>query len=220
MQFRVVRTKYKGSVHLYGQIVESYRRESDGMPTHGVVQALGELSPVQAANLKTAFDASRNGHRVCVVDPEVLARSIPVPLWTRDLVAICAVRQALKDFGLHQVLREVFAGHDEEVEPADMVAALVAQRCVAPASKLAACRWFSDTVLPELLGISPAQFHNTRLHRVLDRLESVESNLQNNMINKMLQADGKQCTAFFIDCERCPTTSRSPARTNACHVQF
>ena len=43
MQFRVTKTTYKGTVRLYGQIVESYRRQADGVPMHRVVRRWGGL---------------------------------------------------------------------------------------------------------------------------------------------------------------------------------
>lgn len=200
MQFRVVRNTYKGKVRQYGQIVESYRRESDGMPTHRLIASLGILTDEQAANFKAAFAASRLGQQVRVVDAETLAAAVPAVAWTRDLAGICAVLQAFSDCGLQELVHELFAGHGEDCDPAAVVAALVTQRCVAPDSKLAACRWFGDTVLPDLLSITPAQFHNSRVHRVLDRLQAKESDLQAALASRLLRADGLACHAYFIDC--------------------
>ncbi len=210
MQFRVVRTKYKSGVRQYGQFVESFRRPSDGMPMHRVVASIGIVTDEEAANLKLAFGASRHGQRLHVLQADV-APVVPTVAWTRDLVDICAALQAFADCGLHQLLRDLFADHGEEVDPADVVAALVVQRCVAPDSKLAACRWFGDTVLPELLGITPAQFHNSRVHRVLDRLQSCEQDLQRALAGRLLAADALGCTAFFLDCTDTWFTGHGPA---------
>ena len=58
--------------------------------------------------------------------------------------------------------------------PADVVEVLVANRCLAPCSKLRVTEWTPRTALPEVIGFQPDQLHNTRLHRVLDSLEAVE----------------------------------------------
>lgn len=200
MQFRVVRTTYKGTVRQYGQIVESFRRPEDGMPTHRVISSLGPVTDDQAANFKLAFAAARLGQRVRVVEPELLAAAAPAVAWTRDLADACAVLQAFADCGLWHLVRTLFAGHAEDCEPVGVVAALVAQRCIAPDSKLAACRWFGDTALPELVGITPAQFHNSRVHRVLERLQDAEPELQAGLAQCLLRADAKACRAYFIDC--------------------
>ena len=67
MQFRVVRTKYKGGVRQYGQFVVSFRRPSDGMPMHRVVASIGIVTDEEAANLKLAFGASRRVGRRTVL---------------------------------------------------------------------------------------------------------------------------------------------------------
>ena len=200
MQFRTVRTTYKGVTRQYGQIVESFRKPDTKVPTHRVLFSLGPVDDVQAANFRAAFAAARDGRRLHVVGPDVLANCMPTVAWSRDFADVAAVLQAFDDSGLFRLVRDLFAGHGEDLNPADVVAALVAQRCIAPDSKLAACRWVPDTVLPDLLGILPGQFHNTRIHRVLARLEAADADLQAGLAGRLLAVDGRPCTAFFIDC--------------------
>jgi transposase len=54
---------------------------------------------------------------------------------------------------------------------------MVANRCVAPCSKLRLTEWTPTTALPEILHFRPQQLHNTRLHRALDRLKDIEPKL-------------------------------------------
>lgn len=211
MQFRVVKVKAKNGFRQYGQIVESFRRPADGMPTHRVIASLGVVSDEQAAVFKAAFSAAGRGAGIAVLEGNALADLAPAPEWTRDWLDIAACWQAWHDSGLHDLVRGLFAGHQEEVEPADVVAALVVQRCVAPASKLAACEWFADTALPELLGIAPARFHNTRLHRVLERLEKADADLQCAFADLLRNAGGQPCTALYIDCTDTWFTGHGPA---------
>ena len=53
---------------LYPQLVESYRRKSDGMPMHRVIASLGHLTQMELDNLKAALDASRQGKKVVVAN--------------------------------------------------------------------------------------------------------------------------------------------------------
>ena len=77
------------------------------------------------------------------------------------------------DLGLHQFFDDLLPIGDAVVAPSSVVAALSIQRCVDPGSTLYAERWFPRTALPELLGISPVHFNNSRLHRVLDAVDQV-----------------------------------------------
>ena len=72
-----------------------------------------------------------------------------------------------------------------------------AQRCLDPQSKLHAVRWFPRTALPELLGISPAQFNNTRVHRVLEQLENSEQELMRALSRRAHEQHGRFATMFL-----------------------
>ena len=64
MHLRLSSVTRNGKSYQYAQLVESVRREHDGMPVHRVVANLGRISdPVQLENLKAAFDANRTGQR-------------------------------------------------------------------------------------------------------------------------------------------------------------
>ena len=170
------------------------------MPTHRVIGSLGQVSVEQAAAFKAAFQAARTGAAVQVLDAGALDQLGVTAQWSRDWLDVAACLQAWQDSGLDAMVRSLLSGHEDKVHPADIVAALVVQRCVAPDSKLAACDWFDKTALPELLGVQPARFHNTRLHRVLDRLEQVDADLQCAMADLLRNSDGQPCTAVFVDC--------------------
>lgn len=183
MHLRVSSVTRHGKTYQYAQLVESIRREQDGMPAHRVVANLGRISdPVQLENLKAAFDANRTGQRVApvasnVADPvrESARLRRPDPqLCYLDAAVVVAL---LEQLGLTDELVRLLPKQDSEVSPERIVTALVAQRCVAPGSKLYAVRWFPRTALPELLHVSPPQFNSTRVHRVLEELESCEREL-------------------------------------------
>ena len=59
MQVRVSSVTRRGKTYQYVQLVESVRRERDGVPVHQVIANLGRISdPVQIENLKAAFAAN------------------------------------------------------------------------------------------------------------------------------------------------------------------
>ena len=64
MQIRMTRVRRGGKTYEYPQLVESYRRKSDGMPMHRVIASLGHLTQMELDNLKAALDASRQGKKV------------------------------------------------------------------------------------------------------------------------------------------------------------
>jgi transposase len=73
----------------------------------------------------------------------------------------------------------------------------VAQRCLNPRSKLQAVRWFPRTALPELLCVSPTQFNNTRVHRVLEQLESAERELMRALSRRAYEQHGRFATLYL-----------------------
>jgi hypothetical protein len=182
MHVRATTTKRGNRTYQYAQLVESYRRETDGVPMHRVVANLGRLTdPVQLEDLQAAFAANRTGQRLAPVaraaaEPAATAR-LRRPLAILRYLDVAVVVQMMNRLGLSDQLARLLPRAESEVAPERIVAALVAQRCLDPQSKLGAVRWFPRTALPELLGVSPAQFNNTRVHRVLEQLESAEQEL-------------------------------------------
>lgn len=196
MQLRVSRVSRNGKTYEYAQLVESYRREGDGVPMHRVVASLGTLSAVEIENLRTALAAGRSGKRV-VVARTAPGRVTKVAASLRYL-DVAVLLELWRAWELPELLSEVLPHGASEVVPADVVAALAIQRCVSPGSKLSATRWFPRSALPELLGIAPDAFNNTRLHRVLDALEKSEVALMAKLPRRYQEREG-DFLAMFLD---------------------
>lgn len=198
MHVRLSKVTRNGKTYTYGQLVESYRRKKDGMPAHRVVASLGSLDEHTIANLRAAFEASRKGQSVVVDPPTVTKLALnPVQANLRYLdVAVCW--RLWKRWKLGELLGGLLERPGHEVPAADVVAALVVQRCVAPASKLAAQRWLPTTALPELFALPPQRFNNTRVHRVLAELEQVDGALQEQLAKRTGAIDGGY-RALFMD---------------------
>ncbi len=143
------------------------------MPAHRVVANLGRISdPVQLENLRAAFAANRTGQRLAPVvsnaaDPARSTVRIRRPELQLRYLDVAVVVAMLEKLGLTEELARLLPRAESEVGPERIVTALVAQRCVEPQSKLHAVRWFPRTALPELLGVSPAQFNTARPHQGL-----------------------------------------------------
>lgn len=179
MHVRVSRVSRNGKTYAYAQLVESYRRD-DGMPAHRVVANLGALVPEQLANLKAALAATRNGERLASTAPGS-AKLPEAPVANLAYLDLATLLELAHECGLRAMLDELLPRGQSTVPPSDIVVALALQRCVDPGSKLYAERWFPRTALPELLGLAPESFNNTRLHRVLDELDGVTSELMNQL---------------------------------------
>lgn len=172
MHLRTARIRRQGRTYEYIQLVESFRRPSDGMPAHRVVGNLGKLSPVEVENLRLALSAAREGKRV-VLAPSGALTSPPHPRPVANLryLDVAVLWELLCQCGLEGLLKEALPAGEAEMPLHLAVAALAIQRCVDAGSKLYATRWVPRTALPELLGFAPAAFNNTRVHRVLDELD-------------------------------------------------
>lgn len=196
MFVRVVSVKRNGRVLQYAQLVESYRRESDGKPAHRVIASLGRPEDPLVANVRQALAATREGKRLA---PVVAARGQkpPKPDATLRFLDLAVVLELWREWELDQLLDELLPQGQECVRPADVVAALVFQRCVDPGSKLFATRWLPRTALVELLGISPAHFNNTRLHRVLEELDAATPRLMAKLPARYGQRGGAFASLFL-----------------------
>jgi transposase len=196
MQVRATTLRRGNKTYQYAQLVESYRRQSDGLPLHRVVANLGRITdPVQLENLKAAFAANRTGQRL---EPVVAQTArLRRPQATLRYLDVAVVVEMMRTLGLTEELARLLPKEQSDVAPDRIVTALVAQRCLDPQSKLHAVRWFPRTALPELLGVSPAQFNNTRVHRMLEQLESSEQELMRALSRRAHEQHGRFATMFL-----------------------
>jgi hypothetical protein len=198
MQVRLSRTTRSGKTYEYAQLVESYRRESDGMPMHRVIANLGALSALELDNLRTALKAGREGKRVALAraaKPAPQAR--PRILDNLRYLDVAVLLEVWNGWGLTELLSELIPTASSEIAPASVIAALTLQRGVDPGSKLYATRWFPKSALPELLGASPAAFNNTRVHRALDALDAAGTMLMAKLPRRYQESQGAFASLFL-----------------------
>lgn len=197
MHVRVTKKVVKGKTYRSVQIVHSFRRKKDGMPSHRVVATLGNLPELETENLRAAFRAARKG--MILVPEKLTAELIAKIKENLHYGDVAVVHNLWLEAGFAKLIDELAPTSDTTVSPGEVVGALVAQRCTAPASKLAACRWYPTTALPLMQGIEPAQFNNSRIHRTLDILDDIRDELQERLAQRVQHRHGK-AVHLFLDC--------------------
>jgi hypothetical protein len=194
MHVRVTRTNRGSKQYRSVQLAQSYRNEA-GKPVTRIIASLGNLADIEIANLRQAIAASRLGQAVVMAAPKSAPPKVKRSLAHLD-VATCW--RTWQRWGLTELVDEL-SPTEREVSVGQVVAALTVQRCVAPASKLEASRWYPTTALPELQGVRPTRFNNTRVHRALDALAAMEEPLQQRLAEH-IEAEQGQFVSLFLDC--------------------
>lgn len=195
--------KKKNATYVYYRLVEGFRRENDGKPAVRVIANLGQLSTLMAQNLDLAIKAARKGLPV-VLEPKPAELLIQEALKGSVVRANyryldIAVLQALwRHWEIGVLLEGLMPNSSNTVCSAKVIEALTLQRCIDPNSKLFATTWFPTTALPELMGVSPETFNNSRLHRDLEAFDAVLEPLQQRLTQRYLQNEGS-FTSLFID---------------------
>lgn len=196
LRLRTSTVRRNGKAYRYHQLVRAVRR--DGRPTHEVVAHLGRLSPEEVRALQEGLGTLRPERASDVSGllldlREVRARAA---LQYLDLRVVHGLWRA---WGLREFLRAVLPPGGAEMEPADVVFALVANRCLAPCSKLRVTEWAPRTALPELLGYEVDRLNNTRIHRVLAAMEGIEPALTRFLIQHPVRQQHGDGAVLFLD---------------------
>jgi hypothetical protein len=192
----------------YTQIVRSYRNKR-GRSVHKVLASFRDLPPVLVENLKAAIAAARDDKAVVVAEDLLAAMPRPKVRANLQYLDAAVALQIWRDWRLGDLLDRVLPQSDSEVPVTDMVAALAINRCIRPSSKIKTCRWYPTSALPELQGLAPGKFNNTRVHRVLEDLEAAEPALQQQLSNHIEATQGAFVT-LFLDVTDTWFTGRGP----------
>jgi hypothetical protein len=110
MQVRATTVKRGNKTYQYAQLVESYRRESDGLPVHRVVANLGCITdPLELENLKAAFAANRSGQRLAPVvataaEPTAQTARLRRPHAILRYLDVAVVVEMMRQLGLTEEL--------------------------------------------------------------------------------------------------------------------
>ena len=199
MQIRWKRVKTDRKVYQYAELVESYRRKSDGMATKRVIANLGVISQDMFDNLSRAFQASRDGKRVVTATTTMMAPGKPADCLR--YLDVAALLEIWRRYGLAELCTELLPPGDKTASPADVITTLVLHRCCDAGSKLHATRWYPRTALPELLGLDPAAFGNSRLHRDLELLSQKKTEFERRLpaLYRANSGPGSAFSALYVD---------------------
>ena len=193
MFLRTVKVKNRnGGYTRYAQLAESYRR-ADGMPANRVIANLGILSDLEIANFRASIKASKEGKAVVV--PDVSNPQFEI-IQNLAFLDVAVGLELWRSWHLSELLDGLIEDKGTAMSTSDVICALTMQRLVEPGSKLSAQRWYPQTALPELMGVKVANFHNTRVHRALEKLSKVEEKLQDKLGTKYL-SQGAFSTLFM-----------------------
>jgi hypothetical protein len=196
MHIRTSRVTRNGRTYEYFQLVESFRRPSDGMPSCRIITTFKPEQALEVDNLRSALAAARKGKRVAIAQTPC-AREARTPAANLRYLDLAVLLELWREWGLDELLSELIPAGAELLQPAAVIAALSLQRCVDPGSTLAATRWLPRTALVELLQLDDKSFNNTRLHRTLDALDGASSALMSKLARRYEERDGVFASMFL-----------------------
>ena len=194
---RVTTVRRGNKTYKYAQIVQSFHRPGKS-PGQRVIQNLGKLSEKEIENWRAALEATRTGKTLVVAGDPRSGGPSEKPRANLRYLDIAVLHEQWNRWGLTELLDELMPVRDSLVAPSAVVESLVLQRCVKPNPKYYAVDWFPTTALPELLGLPPTHFNNTRLHRVLEELDSIGPTLMRRLPRLYNELDG-EFVAMFLD---------------------
>ena len=114
---------------------------------------------------------------------------------------LAVLRALWRQLGGESFLAGLLTGGDVVAADVSVLEGLILHRCVEPGSKLHAQRWYPTTALPELTGLTPRSFGNTRIHRILDELHETTPAL----MKRLPELYGQLCegaAALYMDVTR------------------
>ena len=184
---QIKRTNKSGKVRVYTQIMQSFR-DDKGKPTNRVVAHLGRVDDIFVENLRRALAASRSNALVAIPDGARAALSLTIQNdQSLEYLPLAVLSRVFREAGLRDLLLELCGQPARAASTADLVEALVLQRCLKPDSKLQLQQWLPQTAAEEVLGLPNSKLNNTRVHRGLDELHRVEPELQPRMASLALK---------------------------------
>lgn len=197
MFIRVSQVKRKNKSYSYAQIVESFRNKDTGLPSHKVIANLGQLSDLQIGNLRKSLEASK-AHKSVVIQGEIKPK-LATPTKNLVYLDLMVLRTIWIEDGIRELLQRIFDYKDLDVSMELMLCILCLHRCIDPGSKLSTVRWFSRTVLPNVLKVGVNQFNNSRIHRALTILEQNEEPLMSGLAALFTKRFQTGMNCFFMD---------------------
>ena len=197
LRLRTSTVRRHGKTYRYFQLARAVRR--NGKPTHEIVAHLGRITEDEASGIREALDAVHGRQSANDQPPLLVQVQDIVGLQALRYLDVVVVHRVWTKWGLDRFFREQLPAGRAHVAPAEVVEVLVTNRCLAPCSKLRVTEWMPRTVLPRLLRFDGAQLNNTRIHRVLERLEGIEPELTRFLVHHPIRRAQSSDAVVFLD---------------------
>jgi len=173
MYLRKLTRKKDGKAHSYWALVESYRTERG--PRQRTVAYLGEADKAERLGIQQ-IATGNPPHQADIFDAiepswvEVDARRVRTER-PREFGGVWLGLELLRRLGLSDFLRDQLPAGRAEVAWADIAKILILARFCQPGSELhIAEHFYTQSALPDLLGVPSEQVYDNRLYRALDQL--------------------------------------------------
>ncbi len=166
--------KASGEYH-YWRLVKTYWDKTKKKVRHKTIKQLGRLKPEEVVFFKNSL-TGKAGHRfsweelTCKKSFEYLAVAILHRIW--------------QYWGLDTFIE------DKTIE------VLAINRCLSPESDYQLSRWYEETILPRILGIT---LNPTKIYRALDGLSSFTSKIQEHLYSKINELGLDDYELIFYD---------------------
>ncbi len=203
MHLRVTKVKQKSGIAEFVQLVESERHPESGVPRAKVLHHFGRKDQLDVEGLKRLVKSiSRFIDEPAVVQgslfdlPGVEKGAEPIEfLGARSIGAVWLLDGLWKRFGIDRILGKLLAEREFKTPVERLLFALVANRAVAPCSKLAMEDWVAkDVVVPGLDAVGSEQ-----LYRAMDFLLSADAAIQEAVFFGVANLLNLEVDVIFLD---------------------
>jgi hypothetical protein len=205
MHLRVTKVKQKNGVAEFVQLVESERHPETGVPRARVIQHLGRKDQLDVEALKRLVKSisrfieqpAAEGGAVqgSLFDVAGFEKSPFEFVGARSLGAVWLLDGLWKRFGIDRILGKLLAEREFTTPIERLLFAMVANRAVAPCSKLAMEAWVArDVVVPGLDAVGSEQ-----LYRAMDFLLAADAKIQEGVFFSVANLLNLEVDVLFLD---------------------
>lgn len=207
MHLRVTKVKQKNGIAEFVQLVESERHPETGVPRARVIQHLGRKDQLDIEALRRLvksisrfIDVPADGEDSAAGQGSLfdVARFEKAPfefLGARSLGAVWLLDGLWKRFGIDRILGKLLEEREFTTPIERLLFALVANRAVAPCSKLAMEDWIAkDVVVPGLDAVGSEQ-----LYRAMDFLLAADAAIQEGVFFNVANLLNLEVDVVFLD---------------------
>lgn len=202
MHVRVTKVKQKGGLAEFVQLVESERHPETGVPRARVIHHFGRKDQLDVEALKRLvksisrfIDEPAGAEPGTLFDLAGFEKSPFEFLGARSVGSVWLLDGLWKRFGIDRILQDLLAERGFVTPIERLLFALVANRAVAPCSKLAMEDWIAkDVVVPGLEAVSSDQ-----LYRAMDFLLESDAAIQEGVFFGVANLLNLEVDVVFLD---------------------